>query len=126
MCDHFITHRSRSTRRRGASGAGPPGTTPAHARPAARRTRLSSRGPWRIPREQLPQFCGDASVDPCNVCHRDTDDEDDDGSTGELICSVPLVCVEPKDSAARRCYPQDPATQKAYTNFECAGVVPDV
>jgi hypothetical protein len=86
----------------------------------------SSCGTWEIPSEQLMHFCGDANIDQCNVCHRDVDDEDDDGSTGEFICSVPLVCVQPQDSAARRCYPKDPATQKAYTNFECAGVPPDV
>jgi hypothetical protein len=72
----------------------------------------------------LELFCGAASKDACNICSRDTGDLDGDGSTGEFICQVTLVCAHPKNSAAQRCYPVTFGTTTPQPDFECAGDPP--
>lgn len=73
----------------------------------------------------LHLFCGRASKAECNICSLDDEDVDGDGVRGEYVCRTMLVCVQPQESAARRCYPATP-DGKAHPDFTCGGVPPDV
>ena len=75
--------------------------------------------------EDLHLFCGRASKAECNICFRDDADADGDGVRGEFVCQATLVCAQPQESAARRCYPATP-DGKAQPDFTCGGVPPDV
>jgi len=79
-----------------------------------------------VPTDDIELFCGNAPVDRCNICFlEDGEDLDGNGVVGNYVCEVQLVCVQPKDSAAQRCYPAKP-DGKAHEAFQCGGVTPDV
>jgi hypothetical protein len=79
-----------------------------------------------VPDDDIRLFCGEAPLDQCNVCFAETDqDLDGNGTIGNFVCQVQLVCVRPKESAARRCYPAK-ADGAAHQSFTCGGVEPDV
>ena len=77
-----------------------------------------------LPDSDLSLFCGDASKDECNICSRDVNDLDHDGSTGNFICQVKLVCAHEMDRAAQRCYPVEFGTTTPNPDYHCDGLPP--